>query len=281
MTRADDSPKSRVLRLAALFRRLTREPSSNRVELPAPNRHDPVESLRRERGSAPVPCVDLAVSQFAHDLRNQLTLINGCADDIARLLPVGEGQERLAELMRAVDRAAVLTRELLMTADPRAAVRRILDANAVVASGASTFAALASDRITLRLSLCEEPLMVAAEHSDLERILLNLALNARDAMPGGGVLTIETSVVAPSAGARRDGVHPYARLTVTDTGVGMTPEIKARIFEPMFTTKARGTGLGLTTVAFTVRQLHGMISVESEVGRGTAVSVILPLSPPS
>ena len=268
MTPADRSTRYSFLRLAALFRKLTGHvPGGSHVS--APPTPDPVP---------PVSATDLSVSQFVHDLRNHLTLVIGCANDVARLMPRGEGQVRLAELIRAADRAAALTRELLMATHPRVVVREVIDANSVAASGAATFAALAGERISLRMVLCTQPLLVAAERSELERILLNLALNARDAMPGGGVLTIETSAVMPSHLARREGAQPFARVTVTDTGVGMTQETKARIFDPLFTTKATGTGLGLTTVAFTVRQLQGMISVESDLGRGTAVSVILPLA---
>jgi two-component system, cell cycle sensor histidine kinase and response regulator CckA len=268
MTPADRSTRYSFLRLAALFRKLTGH-SPVRPQVSAPPTPDPVP---------PATVPDLSVSQFVHDLRNHLTVVIGCANDVARLMPRGEGQARLAELIRAADRAATLTRELLIATHPEVAVREVIDANSVAASEVSTFAALAGERISMRLVLCTEPLLVAAERSDLERILLNLALNARDAMPGGGVLTIETSAVLPSDLARREGARPFAKLTVTDTGVGMTPETKTRIFDPLFTTKATGTGLGLTTVAFTVRQLQGMISVESDLGRGTSVSVILPLA---
>ena len=267
MTPADRSTRYSFLRLAARFRKLTGH-SPVGPQVSTPPTPDPLP---------PVSRTDVSVSQFVHDLRNQLTLIIGCANDVARFMPSGEGQARLAELIRVADRATGLTRELLLATHPRVVAREVIDANSVASSGAATFAALAGERISLRLLLCTRPLLVAAERSELERILLNLALNARDAMPGGGVLTIETSAILPSELARREGARPFAKVTVTDTGVGMTQETKARIFDPQFTTKDTGTGLGLTTVAFTVRQLQGMISVESDLGRGTAISVILPL----
>jgi signal transduction histidine kinase len=121
---------------------------------------------------------------------------------------------------------------------------------------------------------------VVAELVELERILMNLALNARDAMAGEGVLTIETAVVDPSSNEASEVSLPPSRahLIVSDTGHGMTPEIRARMFEPFFTTKDYGTGLGLSSVAFTVRQLGGTVLVESKPGRGTSVSVLLPLA---
>ena len=257
------------LQLASLFRKM--------VGL---SPHRPDTAVRPSPGAVTpvVRTADLTVSQFAHDLRNQLTLVIGCAEDIARRLPRGEGQARLAELIRAADRAAALTKDLLRASDPRTLGQPTIDANSVIASNAGTFAALAGERVTLQLALSTDPLVVAAERSDLERILLNLALNAHDAMPGGGVMRIETSLVLASGAGHRGGAHPHAKLTVTDSGVGMTPEIKSRIFEPMFTTKARGTGLGLTTVAFTVRQLHGVMSVESDLGKGTSMTVLIPLA---
>ena len=117
-----------------------------------------------------------------------------------------------------------------------------------------------------------------AEPGDLERVLLNLMLNAFDAMPQGGVLSIKSvlaHVHSPIEGLRSG---PYARLTITDTGCGMTSEAKARIFDAFFTTKKNGTGLGLYSAASTIAQLHGRISVESEPGHGTSVSIMLPLA---
>jgi CheY-like chemotaxis protein len=124
--------------------------------------------------------------------------------------------------------------------------------------------------ITIQTLLADDERLVTADPGELEQIVMNLALNARDAMPGGGTLTIET------ANAERPG--PSVRLTIRDTGTGMTPDVKEHVFEPFFTTKAvgEGTGLGLATVYGTVKQLDGSIEVESEVGRGSAFHVYLP-----
>jgi len=225
--------------------------------------------LRRRRSPSPptIDVGDLAVAQFVHDLRNDLTVIIGCAENISRRVPKGHADEEIAEVRRSADHAAVLARELVKAARPRFANRRPVDLNHVVASAMATVSRCAGEHIRVRLRLSSDPVAVVADAAELERIILNLAFNARDAMPGGGVLTVETAFE-----------DAFARLTVSDTGCGMTSELKARIFEPFFTTKQSGTGLGLNSVAFTVNQLHGEISVESSPGRGTSVTVLIPLA---
>jgi signal transduction histidine kinase len=138
---------------------------------------------------------------------------------------------------------------------------------------------VAGNKIQIKLHVAPVPVMVVAEFIELERIVLNLVLNSLDAIDGEGVITIETEAVQNPSPSRVEGMReaPYARLTVTDTGRGVSPEVRARMFEPFFTTKEAGTGLGLSSVAFTVRQLHGAVSVDSEPGRGTSITVIFPL----
>jgi two-component system, cell cycle sensor histidine kinase and response regulator CckA len=230
--------------------------------------------------SALIDLGDLAVAQLVHDLRNQLTVMMGCAENLTYLVPPGQADLEIAELQDSADRALRLTRELLMAARPRPAARLAVDLNHVVAPIAETLSHAVGDRIRLRVQLSAEPVPVVAELVELERILMNLALNARDAMAGEGVLTIETAVVDPSSNEASEVSLPPSRahLIVSDTGHGMTPEIRARMFEPFFTTKDYGTGLGLSSVAFTVRQLGGTVLVESKPGRGTSVSVLLPLA---
>jgi signal transduction histidine kinase len=190
-------------------------------------------------------------------------------------VPDGVAAVDVLELRRSAERASVLTRELLL------AVRRArdtVDLNDVVGAAVATMSRLTGSRIRLELRLWHEPLAVVAEPLELERILLNLALNARDAMITGGALTIETAPVAPPGDqAAEKGQGPWARLAVTDTGCGMTEDVKARMFEPFFTTKPSGTGLGLSSVAFTVQQLGGTVSAMSEPGRGTCVAIQLPM----
>jgi CheY-like chemotaxis protein len=143
---------------------------------------------------------------------------------------------------------------------------------------------LLGDRIDLQAQLGEAPKTVTADRGQIEQVLLNLAVNARDAMPGGGVLTLRTRIVdiTPQDVERLYPMRPgrYVLLVVSDTGVGMTPDVQARAFEPFFTTKGpgEGTGIGLATVYGIVKQSGGFIYVESEVGKGTTFDVYLPYS---
>jgi two-component system cell cycle sensor histidine kinase/response regulator CckA len=226
------------------------------------------------------PDRNLALSQLVHDLKNQLSVMLACADDVARAMPPGVADNQIGLLQRCAERASAIAEEFLIAAHPRFEGRRTVDLNLAVRSAQATLARVTDASIQLELRLSHEPLPVAAELIELERILLNLALNARDAMPDGGVLTVETERIAPPMPQGTASLSPgKARLTVRDTGRGMPADVKGRMFEPLFTTKPRGTGLGLNSVAFTVRQLQGMISVESSVNIGTTVTIVLPLSP--
>lgn len=240
--------------------------------------HADASSAGGSETSAQIDLGDLAVAQFVHDLRNQLTVIIACSERIFHLVPRSHADQEIAELRHCAERASLLSRELLMAARPRSAARRRVDLNQVVAAAVERLPRFMGDRIRLRVRLSAEPVTVVAEPLELERILLNLALNARDAMAVGGDLTIETEMIVqvPPGGNKDAPPAPCARLTVSDTGCGMTPDVQARMFEPFYTTKEAGTGLGLSSVAFTVRQLQGMVSVESEPGRRTSVTVHLP-----
>jgi signal transduction histidine kinase len=207
------------------------------------------------------------IAQLIHDLRNQLTVILGCVEDLAAVVPQGQADREIAELSCRIEQASRLTHELLASARPRPAAPHAVDLNDVIGPVVETLSRTHGDRVRLRLRVCAEPVRVLAHPDDLERILVNLALNGIDAMSGNGMLTIQTAVVGP-----------HARLIVTDTGSGVTPEVKAHMFEPFFTTKPTGTGLGLSSVAFAVRRLHGVVSVDSEPGRGTSITVIFPLA---
>jgi two-component system, cell cycle sensor histidine kinase and response regulator CckA len=219
----------------------------------------------------------LDVLQAVHDLRNQLMVMRLSADDLLDDSP--NRADRLDQLERSVERAAVLINALLLDQHTLMTRRAHVDANEVVHRTAATLSLARSEAIRLQLVLWPAPLTVVAEAGDLDRLLLNLVFNAFDAMPDGGVLTIETAVSDGRGWANAGPPEQYARLTIRDTGCGMTPEVKDRIFDPFFTTKQGGTGLGLRSVAFTVEQLHGRISVDSEPGRGTSVTVLLPLAP--
>jgi two-component system cell cycle sensor histidine kinase/response regulator CckA len=222
----------------------------------------------------------LAFSQLVHDLKNQLTILMACTDAVTRAVPAGLATAEIQALVKCADRASALTDEFLVGAmigghqrlDPRPAV----DLNAAARASLPTLIRLAGGGIDLQLRVSPEPVPVGADMVQIERILVNLVLNARDAMPSGGSLTIETTFL-PTASGGPGARTGQVRLTVTDTGRGMTPEVKGRMFEPLFTTKARGTGLGLNSVAYTVRELDGTIAVDSGVDRGTTVTIVLPL----
>jgi two-component system, cell cycle sensor histidine kinase and response regulator CckA len=232
------------------------------------------------RDPSKVDLGDLGVAQLVHDLRNQLTLIVNYADDLIALVPTGSANAELVQLRRCAARASVLTREVLLAARPKFVARRALDLNHVVAPAMEVMSRVAGDGIQIKLHVAPVPVPVVAEFIELERIVVNLVLNSIDAIDGEGVITIETEAVHSPSPSRVEGMQegPYARLTVTDTGRGVSPEVRARMFEPYFTTKEGGTGLGASSVAFTVRQLQGTVSVDSEPGRGTSITVLLPLS---
>jgi len=221
----------------------------------------------------------------AHDFNNILAAITIQAQLLAMARdlppPVREG---LGEIRLAADCAAKLTRQLLLFSRKQVMQSRDLDLNEVVTKIAAMLQRLVSERIQLRLRLHPAPLMIHADAGMLDQILLNLAVNARDAMPQGGTLAIQTGVREVDAGmaafepAAKPGRHVL--LGVTDTGTGIPPEVLPRIFEPFFTTKGtgKGTGLGLATVFGIVRQHGGFIRVGSEPGKGATFEVFLPAS---
>jgi two-component system, cell cycle sensor histidine kinase and response regulator CckA len=178
------------------------------------------------------------------------------------------------------DRLRLVARAPLMDTPPPFPGRTVVDLNEVVQQTVATLPGFHEDGIRLRLSLWMQVVGVVAARGALERVLLNLVLNACDAMPDGGLLTIETAVTHGGWGPiDRTRPGPYARLRITDSGCGMNAAVKARMFDAFFTTKKNGTGLGLRSVAFTIDQLGGTISVESEPRRGTTVTLLLPLAP--
>ena len=216
----------------------------------------------------------------AHDFNNLLTAINGFADLALDELPPGHPvRGYIAEVRKAGDRAAGLTRQLLAFGRKSLIRLRAVDLNAVMADLGRMLARVLGEDVRLTTDPAPAVPPVRADPGEVEQVVMNLAINARDAMPGGGTLALRTRPAVVEA----DGVLApgrYVVLEVTDTGCGMTDEVKARAFEPFFTTKpaGQGTGLGLATVYAIARATGGDVRVETAVGRGTTVRVYWPAS---
>ncbi|MCE9602313.1 MAG: PAS domain S-box protein [Gemmatimonadetes bacterium] len=219
----------------------------------------------------------------AHDFNNLLTVMKGYLD-LARLdLPADAPLARdLSEVDRAVDSASSLTQQLLAFSRKQIIDPRVLDLNESVTRMHAMLLRLLGEDIELRQTTVPDLGLVRFDPAQAEQILVNLAVNARDAMPDGGTLTLETSNVRLDelVDDADPDVEPgeYVMLAVSDTGVGMTPEVRSHLFEPFFTTKelGRGTGLGLPMVFGAVTQSHGRIEVYSEPGHGTTFKIYLP-----
>ena len=247
---------------------------------------DVTDQLRMEehlRQVQKIEAVGQLAAGIAHDFNNLLTVILTHCEFLHSAVPQGgEGSEDLSEIRKAATRAAGLTRELLAFSRKQILQPEAFDVNEKVAELRSMLARLIGEDIEMEIGLSEEPCIVLADPHQLEHVLVNLAVNARDAMPAGGRLTIRTETVTVGEDRLHEGevLEPgeYALLTVTDSGMGMTAEVRERIFEPFFTTKeqGRGTGLGLATVHGIVRQSRGHVSVGSEPGRGASFRVYLP-----
>jgi len=219
----------------------------------------------------------------AHDFNNMLTIISGYSGILLEHPSIVEPlRGYVDEIRNASGRAASLTRQLLAFSRQQVLAPRVLDLNAVVANIQKMLKRLIGEDIDLVTVLGESLWPILADPGQLEQVLLNLAVNARDAMPEGGVVSIETANVKMDAASAQAyfplKAGPYVLLTFSDTGMGMDAETQARIFEPFFTTKetGKGTGLGLATVYGIVKQSGGYIWVHSEVGKGTTFKIYLP-----
>ncbi|MCX6626556.1 MAG: ATP-binding protein, partial [Candidatus Solibacter sp.] len=219
----------------------------------------------------------------AHDFNNLLTVINGYSQMLLSDLKSGDPlREGLEEIHKAGERAAGLTGQLLAYSRTQVLQLRIVDLNQLVEDMRSMLERLVGEDIEVRVALHAEGVTIQADPHQLEQVVMNLVVNARDAMPGVGKLLVETAVVERDESYTRS--HPEARagryvmLAVSDTGMGMDEETKDRIFEPFFTTKevGKGTGLGLSMVQGIVVQSGGYVEVYSEKGKGTTFKIYLP-----
>jgi signal transduction histidine kinase len=211
---------------------------------------------------------------IAHDFNNLLTAISGYTNLLIRSLdPAHPGREDAEEIRRMAEQAASLTRQILAFSRRQVMRPEVIDLNHVVRDAESMLRRLIGEDVELSTNLAADLEPVRADPGQIEQVLLNLVVNARDAMPRGGSLSIATCKEPGGPGA-----EPRVRLEVTDTGVGMDAEIQARAFDPFFTTKDRfkGTGLGLSTVYGIVQQSGGSIVLQSRPGQGTTVEIVLP-----
>lgn len=222
-------------------------------------------------------------ASVAHDFNNLLTVMKGYTElilDRADLAP--DLREQMEEISNAAQRASAMTGQLLAFSRKQAIEPKVVVINELITSTEAMLHRLISKNIDLKLDLGENLYSVCVDSGQFVQVLMNLVINARDAMPGGGELLVQTSNAELDAefcalhrGAREGS---YVRLLVRDNGVGMDEQIRNRVFEPFFTTKGagKGTGLGLSTVYGIVKQTGGYIWVDSELGRGTAITIYIP-----
>ncbi|HVP30193.1 MAG TPA: PAS domain S-box protein [Myxococcota bacterium] len=234
------------------------------------------------RQSQKMEAVGRLAGGVAHDFNNLLTAIQGYGTHLLERLERDDPRrEEVSEILRAGERATDLTRQLLAFSRRQDLAPEIVDLNALVSEVERLLRRLIGEHIELATDLGEERLCVRADPGQLQQVLVNLAVNARDAMPEGGRLTIETRplrIDASSGTATPVGQGDWVRLSVTDTGFGMDEATLARVFEPFFTTKepGRGTGLGLASVYGTVQQSGGQVEVSSRPGIGSTFTIYLP-----
>jgi signal transduction histidine kinase/CheY-like chemotaxis protein len=266
-----ESSQLHVKKLAAANRELKKEIAGREQAEEALRHAQKMEAIGRLAGGV------------AHDFNNLLLVIRGQAALSLKAVSVGSALHReLSEIVKAADRASSLTRKLLAFGRKQVLQARVLDLNTLVTQVAEMLPTVLGEDITLKLDLDPKLGHVRADWAQLEQVIMNLVLNARDAMPDGGELTIGTS----NCELGEEWVHghpgiqsgPYVALAVCDSGHGMDEETQSHLFEPFFTTKdaSKGTGLGLATVHGTVNQSGGCVTVSSKLGSGTTVQIYLP-----
>jgi signal transduction histidine kinase/CheY-like chemotaxis protein len=241
-----------------------------------------VEDLREQlRQSQKMEAVGRLAGGVAHDFNNLLTIIGGQSELLLRRVSEGVERNKLTDIKNASDRAAALTRQLLAFSRRQPLSPTVVSLNDIVLGLNSMLRRLIPENIELAFKPDPAAGKVKADRGQLEQVIINLAVNARDAMPDGGTLNIATATAVrrPRRSPGPDNAaRPWAILRVSDTGIGMDAETKARIFEPFFTTKGpgKGTGLGLSMVYGIVEQSGGELVVTSERGQGATFEIFLP-----
>lgn len=243
------------------------------------------EMQNKLRHSQKMESVGRLAGGVAHDFNNLLTAIVGYSGMLlSGLPPDDQKRDDIVEILSAAEKATALTRQLLAFSRKQILSPQIVDLNAAVAGITKMLKRLIGEDIKLEASLAARACFIKVDSGQLDQVVVNLAVNARDAMPKGGTLALETEILPPDEtffvkhpDLRRG---PLVRLNIRDTGCGMTESVRDRIFEPFFTTKekGRGTGLGLATVFGIIKQSGGEIQVKTEPGHGTTFSVFFPLT---
>ncbi len=234
--------------------------------------------------SQKMEAVGRLAGSIAHDFNNLLTIIDGYSSLIIANPESGETEQNAREVVEAARKASFITRKLLSFSHKEQTEPVVLDLNTTLADTDKMLSRLIGEKVQLITRFSAEPIFVKADSVQLGQVLMNLAVNARDAMPNGGRITIKTDCQNVGDGERQKpddfpaGI--YAKISVRDTGQGIDPEKISRIFEPFFTTKAsgKGTGLGLSIVNTIIKQTGGFIDVISNLGGGTTFMIYLPLA---
>jgi nitrogen-specific signal transduction histidine kinase/CheY-like chemotaxis protein len=243
------------------------------------------EMEQQLRQKQKMEAIGLLAGGIAHDFNNLLGVISGYAEIVAeKMESQGPLHSHVDQIRKAAERAASLTRQLLAFSRQQVLETKVLNLNSIIEDMAKMLPRLLGEDIELQVALDPEPGSVKADQGQIEQVIMNLAVNARDAMPGGGRLTIQTGRLPFSSDLALK--HPpmtpgdYVLLSVSDTGTGMDKQTQSHIFEPFFTTKerGRGTGLGLATVYGFVKQIGGYVWVQSEPGAGSTFTIYLPVT---
>jgi PAS domain S-box-containing protein len=270
-----------IVRLSGCAATITDEPEEV-LELIAEDITDRRQLEEQLRQAQKMDAVGRLAGGVAHDFNNLLMVINGYTEVLLEQMPSGSAMHhKVQSIQQAADRAATLTRQLLAFSRKQLLELKVIDINSVIGDMERLLRPLIGENIELVTRLSSENLHTRADAGQLEQVIMNLVVNAKDAMPEGGKLTVQSADVTVRQGlSEYRFIQPgrYAVLSVTDTGHGMDKETQSRIFEPFFTTKekGKGTGLGLSTVYGIVKQSSGYVFAQSEVGAGTTFYVYLP-----
>jgi two-component system cell cycle sensor histidine kinase/response regulator CckA len=299
------SGKETTVRLQAWFRRLNNEDFPVEIDIglfewdgnPALQLmiRDCTERVQREeelqsqqdqlRQMQKMEAIGRLAGGVAHDFNNLLTAITGYSEMVLHGLGSADPlRSDVEQIIRAGEKAAALTRQLLVFSRKQALKQQVLNPNLVVTNMEKLLRRLIGESIDLVVLTDPEVGNIRADSGQIEQVIMNLAINARDAMPQGGKLTIETANVELSEEFTREHLNvirgSYVMLAITDTGCGISKENLDKIWVPFFTTKSNGTGLGLAIVKKIVESHGGVIEVASEIDKGTTVKVFLPLAKP-